>query len=141
MEQYVLYFPTELGVEEFSIHCTEPKIKLYKTYIPYMSAQFYVSGQSYWHPIEIIVDYKISEYNTNYFLEWINLFYENQNTGSMGFATGYKKNIKINQTDPSGLIIKERIFVGSHLKKRDKKIDSIDRLELSLLFDRAFLDC
>ncbi len=98
-------FPDELGIEVWKVQkFKRPELKINSVEIDFFNEKNYVAGRYTWSEMSITFIDPIGPSTSQQLMEWVRLHAEPL-TGRMGYAAGYKKNIYLKQTDPTGIEI------------------------------------
>lgn len=100
-------FPSELGIEIWKIQeFKAPTYTANVVEIPYFNTQDYVLGKYKWEEMDITLIDTIGPSTTQQVMEWVRLHSESL-TGRQGYAAGYKKDIILKATDPTGIEVEK----------------------------------
>lgn len=103
VNRFYAEFADELGIETWKVQSfTRPKMNINSVEIPYMNQKNYVAGQFAWESLSVTFLDPIGPSTSQQLMEWVRLHAESL-TGRMGYAAGYKKNIRLKSLDPMGV--------------------------------------
>jgi hypothetical protein len=101
--RFTLEFPTELGIESWKIQSVKlPELSLNVVEIPFFNVMDYLIGRGTWSQIEMTLIDTIGPSTTTQLMEWVRLHHESL-TGRQGYAAGYKKDLILKGSDPTGV--------------------------------------
>jgi len=113
--RFILRFPSSLGINEWFVEGVgKPKITIAATPIPFLNTETYVAGKFTWGTINVKFRDPIGPSASQALMEWVRLCAESV-TGRMGYAAGYKKNVDLEQLDPTGVVIEKWVLEGCFL--------------------------
>lgn len=131
--RFYLEFPTEIGVEVWKIReVKRPSMEINSVEVPYMNERNYVAGRYKWNPIEIKLIDPIAPSTSTQVMEWVRLHAESL-TGRMGYAIGYKKDLILKATDPSGVEIEKWLLEQCMITNVDFGNNAQDDDELQMV--------
>ena len=143
--RYVLEFPTELGIESYYVKTSgKPTITINSVEINYLNTVDYVAGKYKWGTCDIVFLDVIGPSTSQKVMEWIKLHAESE-TGRMGYAIGYKKNIVIKALDPTGVEVDKWTMIGCFITEGsfgeiDYSSDDISEVKITLQPSRCILN-
>jgi hypothetical protein len=132
------------GIDAYTLKtAARPQATFDETVIDYINTKRYVSGKMTWNPIQITTHDPISPSASQKIMDWVRINYEPQ-TGRMGYASFYKKNISLKLLDPQGTVVQLWDIIGAwpqDINFGDLDYASSDNAEVSftLRFDNAIL--
>jgi hypothetical protein len=114
MNRCVMTIPTEGGSQQFWVRLSSgPRMEVREQEIPFMSTSTW--NRHRWEPIEVrIIDPIGVESSTQILMEWVRS-YSTSMTGRQGYASNYKKNITLEQYDPTGIIVSKWDLHGTFI--------------------------
>lgn len=130
------------GVDAFVMKtAARPQQTFEETVIDYINTKRYVAGKAAWNPITITMHDPIAPSAAQKVMNWVRLCYESQ-TGRMGYAVQYKKDISLKVLDPVGAVVEQWDLKGTWVQDSNYgELDyaSSDNLEIqcTLRFDDA----
>lgn len=117
--RFTLEFPTELGIESYLVQTVKkPSLDIGSTQIDYMNSASFVAGRAIWQPIDISFIDVIGPSTTQKLMEWVRLIFEPE-TGRMGYAVGYKKNLVLKAVGPAGGDVEKWTLIGCFITNVD----------------------
>jgi hypothetical protein len=100
-------FPAELGIEVWKIQeFKKPAMNIDPVEIPFVNETNYVAGKYKWEAMDLVFIDTIGPSTSTQLMEWVRLHAESL-TGRMGYAAGYKKDIRLKALDPTGVEIEK----------------------------------
>lgn len=132
------------GIDAFVLKTAQRPHKTFEeTVIDYVNTKRYVAGKMAWDPISITMHDPIAPSASQKVMDWVRLNYESQ-TGRMGYASFYKKDISLKLLDPQGTVVELWDLKGAwpqDINFGDLDYASSDNVEIScaLRFDAAVL--
>jgi len=132
------------GIDAYTMKTSaRPESTFEETMIDYMNAKRWISGKQTWNPIQCVMYDPIAPSAASKVMDWMRLNYEYQ-TGRMGYATFYKKEISLKLTDPQGTVVEFWDIFGAwpqNINWGELDYASSDNTEItfSLRFDGAQL--
>jgi len=100
---FYLEFPDELNIETWLIQTMDrPKIAINAVPIHYFNSQHHVAGKVTFNTLNFTLLSHVGPSTEQKLMEWIRLCYESI-TNRMGYAFGYKKDLVLKTTDPTGV--------------------------------------
>jgi hypothetical protein len=104
----------------------------------------YVKGKSEWNTITMTLYDAIVPSGAQAVMEWVRLHHESA-TGRDGYASFYKKEVRLHQLSPLGEVIEEWVLHGAFITESnfgtfDWGSDAVQELELTIRYDWAFLN-
>lgn len=142
--RFTLEFPTELGIDSFSVMTVKkPTVTTKSVEIPYMNSSSYVAGRTVFGSFEITFLDTIGPSTTQKLYEWHGLQYEPA-TGRAGYAIGYKKNLVLKALDPAGVEVEKWTLIGCQITETsygdyDYSSDDLSTLSTTIQPDRSLL--
>lgn len=120
-----------------------PQITAEESVVDYINTKRYLSGKLAWNPIQVTMNDPIAPSAAQKIMDWVRLNYEMQ-TGRMGYASFYKKDITLKLLDPQGTVVELWDLTGAwpqDVNWGDLDYASSDLVEISfaLRFDNATL--
>lgn len=122
------------GIDAFTLKtAARPQATFEETVIDYINTKRYVAGKMAYSPINITLHDPIAPSAALKVMQWIRLCYEVQ-TGRMGYATFYKKDITLKLLDPQGAVVDQWDIKGCWVQESnfgDLDYASSDNVEIS----------
>lgn len=113
--RFLLRFPSDLGIQEWWVQdCGRPSLKQGNTKIEFLNTSNYVLGRYEWDPITINLREPIGPSATQAVMEWVRLGTESV-TGRQGYAVSYKRDLILEQLDPTGTAVSQWIIKNAML--------------------------
>jgi hypothetical protein len=113
--RFLLRFPSDLGIQEWWVQdCGRPSLKQGNTKIEFLNTSNYVLGRYEWDPINITLREPIGPSATQAVMEWVRLGTESV-TGRQGYAVSYKRDLILEQLDPTGTAVSQWIIKNAML--------------------------
>lgn len=117
--RFLFRFPTNLGINEWWVESSKrPTISIDETEIPFFNTSTWVAGRFIWEPMDITFRDPIGPSAAQALTEWLRLHAESV-TGRMGYAFGYKKDVELEMTDPTGVVVEKWILQGAFMTNID----------------------
>lgn len=132
------------GIDAYTLKtAARPSLTFEEVAIDYINTKRYVSGKQTWNTIAVTTHDPISPSASQKVMDWIRINYEPQ-TGRMGYATFYKKQITLKLLDPQGTVVEWWNIDGAWVQEAnfgDLDYSSSDNVEVSftMRFDNAVL--
>ncbi len=132
------------GLDAFTAKtATRPQISFDETVIDYINEKRYLAGKYTWQPMNLTINDPIVPSAAQKVMEWIRLCYESQ-TGRMGYAQFYQKNINLKLLDPVGAVVEDWEIQNAWIQDsnfNDLDYTSSDPVDISLVirYNRAIL--
>lgn len=142
--RFILRFPSDLGINEWIVTTAQrPKQKINSVEIPLFNTSQYVAGRFNWEAISVKFIDPIGPSTTQAIMEWSRLHAESV-TGRMGYAVGYKKDVELVMTDPTGVEVEKWILEGCFITDLDfgdldYSDDALATVSATLRMDRCVL--
>lgn len=133
------------GLDAFVLKTgARPQMTFEETVIDWINTKRYLSGKGAWNPLSITMHDPVAPSAAQKIMDWLRLNYEAQ-TGRMGYATMYKKNISLKVLDPQGTVVELWDIIGAwpqDINWGDLDMASSDPVEIAfqLRFDNAVLE-
>ena len=113
--RFLLRFPSDLGIQEWWVQdCGRPKLKQNNVKIDFLNTANYVLGKYEWEAITITLREPIGPSATQAVMEWVRLGTESV-TGRQGYAVSYKRDLILEQLDPTGTAVSQWIIKNAML--------------------------
>lgn len=138
-------FSDELGIEVWKVQkFKRPSMKINSVAIPFFNEQNYVAGRYTWDEMSITFLDPIGPSTSQQLMEWVRLHAESL-TGRMGYAAGYKKNILLKATDPTGIevekwFLEQCMITGIDFGDNDYGNDELSNVTLTIQPWRCILN-
>lgn len=134
------------GIPAYLIKTTsKPTIENGEIPLQHINIERYVKGRSKWSSINMTLYDPIMPSGARAVMDWVRLHHESA-TGRDGYASQYKKEIRLRQLSPLGEIIEEWILKGAYITSANfgGTLDWSDEgpvmIELGIRFDWAFFN-
>lgn len=107
VQRWSMEFPADISIEPFMLaKASSPKQKHSNVKMGFINTVTHVKGKSEWEAMSITIRNFIAPSSLQALMEWSNLHHESI-SGRDGYAIGYKKDVKLNMLDPTGVIISQ----------------------------------
>lgn len=142
--RFVLRFPSDIGLNEFSVvSVKKPTINQNSTEIQFMNTSTWVLGRYTWDTVQVTLRDFIGPSTSQAVMEWVRLHSESV-TGRQGYAAGYKRDIELEELDPTGVVVQKWILKNCMLTNvdfgnNDYSSDSVAQITLTIQMDYAIL--
>lgn len=142
--RFFVEFPSELGIEVFKIRSfKKPSLKINSVSIPYLNANYFVSGQYTWEEIDITFIDTIGPSTSQQIMEWIRLSTESL-TSRQGYFSAMAKDLILKSLDPTGVPtqmwrIEKAIITSADFGKNDHTSDAIAEITVTIQPQRCIL--
>ena len=108
-----------------------------------MNTSTWVLGRYTWEDITITFRQFIGPSTSQALMEWVRLESESV-TGRQGYAAGYKRNITISMTDPTGVVVQKWVLINAfpttvNFGDLAYDTDDISTAEMTIKYDFAIL--
>lgn len=124
------------GIDAFVCKTTaRPQMTFEETVIDYINTKRYVAGKMAYSPMNLTLHDPVAPSAALKVMEWIRLAYEVQ-TGRMGYASFYKKDITLKVLDPQGAVVEHWDLRGAWVQDSnfgDLDYASSDNIELAVV--------
>ena len=143
--RWVLEFPADLEFAEWMVQtASRPTVNIGSVEIPYQNLSRFVAGRSVWDSLSVTFIDPIGPSATQKVMQWIRQCVEHQ-TGRMGYATNYKKNLILKMLDPAGETVEKWMILGAFITNAnfgslDYSTDSLATVTINLQIDSAILE-
>jgi hypothetical protein len=135
--RFTLEFPTELGIESWKVQTIKlPELTLNVVELPFFNVMNYLIGRGTWAQIDMTLVDTIGPSTTTQLMEWVRLHHESL-TGRQGYAAGYKKDLILKGSDPTGVdvqkwILRECQIVSAGFGSYDYGSDAVKMVTLNV---------
>lgn len=117
--RFIVRFPADLGIQEWNvISFARPKISINKEAIDFMNTKTWTIGTYEWGNVQLKLRDPIGPSSSQAVMEWVRLHAESA-TGRMGYAAGYKRDIEVEMTDPTGAVVQKWIYKNCLIESSD----------------------
>ncbi len=107
VNRFFAEFPDELGIEVWQVQeFKRPSLNINSVPIQYLNHENYVAGRYNWDTMSIRFLDPIGPSTSQQLMEWVRLHAESL-TGRMGYAAGYKKDLRLKALDPTGIEVEK----------------------------------
>lgn len=124
------------GIDAFVCKtASRPQMTFEETVIDYINTKRYVAGKMAYSPMNITLHDPVAPSAALKVMEWIRLCYEVQ-TGRMGYASFYKKEISLKLLDPQGAVVEHWDLRGAWVQDSNfSELDfsSSDNVEIAVV--------
>lgn len=145
VNRFYAEFPDELGFQVWQIQkFKRPQLNTNSVEVNFMNEKNYVLGKYAWEEVTINFLDAIGPSTSQAVMEWVRLGVESL-TGRMGYAAGYKKNIRLKSLDPTGVpveqwLLEECMITGVNFGDNDYTTDDLTNVELTVQPYRCILN-
>ena len=142
--RFIFSFPSDTGIQSWWVSTSSlPSINQNATEIQFMNTSTWVLGRYTWEDITITFRQFIGPSTSQALMEWIRLESESV-TGRQGYAAGYKRNITISMTDPTGVVVQKWVLINAfpttvNFGDLAYDTDDISTAEMTIKYDFAIL--
>ena len=143
--RWVLEFPSDMGIEEWMVQTTtRPSMAIGEVEIPYMNTSTYVAGRVTWEGMDITFIDPIGPSTSQAVMKWIYQCVVPE-SGRMGFAASYKKELVLKLLGPAGTEVEKWVIrgawpVSASFGDLDYSSEDLAEVTVSIKFDYAILD-
>jgi len=133
------------GIDAFTARtASRPKGSFGETVIDFINAKWFLAGKYTPDPIDITFNDPIAPSAAQKVRDWINLCYEAE-TGRAGYASFYKKDIKLKLLDGPGAVVEQWTMKGAWLQNidfgpLDYSVEDPVQINCTMRYDRSFLE-
>ena len=142
--RFIFSFPSDTGIQSWWVSISSlPSINQNATEIQFMNTSTWVLGRYTWEDITITFRQFIGPSTSQALMEWVRLESESV-TGRQGYAAGYKRNITISMTDPTGVVVQKWVLINAfpttvNFGDLAYDTDDISTAEMTIKYDFAIL--
>ncbi len=142
--RFIFSFPSDTGIQSWWVSTSSlPSINQNATEIQFMNTSTWVLGRYTWEDITITFRQFIGPSTSQALMEWVRLESESV-TGRQGYAAGYKRNITISMTDPTGVVVQKWVLINAfpttvNFGDLAYDTDDISTAEMTIKYDFAIL--
>jgi len=142
--RFVFQFPSDTGIQSWWVSTSSlPSINQNATELQFFNTSTWVLGRYTWEDITVTFRSFMGPSTNQALMEWVRLESESV-TGRQGYAAGYKRNITIMMTDPTGVGVQKWVLINAFpttVNFGDLGYDSDDvaTTEMTLKYDYAIL--
>lgn len=142
--RFIFSFPSDTGIQSWWVSTSSlPSINQNATEIQFMNTSTWVLGRYTWEDITITFRQFIGPSTSQALMEWVRLESESV-TGRQGYAAGYKRNITISMTDPTGVPVQKWVLINAfpttvNFGDLAYDTDDISTAEMTIKYDFAIL--
>lgn len=142
--RFIFSFPSDTGIQSWWVSTSSlPSINQNATEIQFMNTSTWVLGRYTWEDITITFRQFIGPSTSQALMEWVRLESESV-TGRQGYAAGYKRNITISMTDPTGVPVQKWVLINAfptsvNFGDLAYDTDDISTAEMTIKYDYAIL--
>ena len=142
--RFIFSFPSDTGIQSWWVSTSSlPSINQNATEIQFMNTSTWVLGRYTWEDITITFRQFIGPSTSQALMEWVRLESESV-TGRQGYAAGYKRNITISMTDPTGVVVQRWVLINAfpttvNFGDLAYDTDDISTAEMTIKYDFAIL--
>ena len=142
--RFIFSFPSDTGIQSWWVSTSSlPSINQNATEIQFMNTSTWVLGRYTWEDITITFRQFIGPSTSPALMEWVRLESESV-TGRQGYAAGYKRNITISMTDPTGVVVQKWVLINAfpttvNFGDLAYDTDDISTAEMTIKYDFAIL--
>jgi hypothetical protein len=135
--RFIVEFPTDLNIEYWQVQTvTRPKIEINPVEIPFVNTSNWVAGRYKWSTIELELIQHIGPSSSQKMMDWVRLHAESQ-TGRMGYAFGYKKDLVLHSIDPTGVSVErwrliQCMITNADFGSNDYGQDEVQKIKVTL---------
>ena len=143
--RWVLEFPTDLGIEEWMVStASRPSMTIGEVEIPYMKTSSWVAGRVTWENFDVTFIDSIGPSTSQAIMKWIYQCVVPE-SGRMGFAASYKKELVLKLLGPAGTEVEKWVIrgawpVSASFGDLDYSSEDLTDVTVSIKFDYAVLD-
>ena len=142
--RFIFSFPSDTGIQSWWVSTSSlPSINQNATEIQFMNTSTWVLGRYTWEDITITFRQFSGPSTSQALMEWVRLESESV-TGRQGYAAGYKRNITISMTDPTGVVVQKWVLINAfpttvNFGDLAYDTDDISTAEMTIKYDFAIL--
>lgn len=142
--RFIVRFPSDLGIQEWNVvSFARPNITINNEPINFMNTETYTIGSYKWNALTLKLRDPIGPSSSQAVMEWVRLHAESA-TGRMGYAAGYKRDLEVEMTDPTGAVVQKWIYkncliASSDFGPLDYKGGAVAEITISIQMDYAIL--
>ena len=142
--RFIFSFPSDTGIQSWWVSTSSlPSINQNATEIQFMNTSTWVLGRYTWEDITVTFRQFIGPSTSQALMEWVRLESESV-TGRQGYAAGYKRNITISMTDPTGVVVQKWVLINAfpttvNFGDLAYDTDDISTAEMTIKYDFAIL--
>ena len=108
--RFILRFPSDLGIMEWWVaSAARPHMTQSAVEIPFFNTSTYVVGRYKWESITVQLHDPQGPSASQAVMEWVRLHSESV-TGRQGYAAGYKRDLELEMSDPTGVCVSKWIL-------------------------------
>ena len=131
--------PNDATVNQFVVRLEDSEPTIISREIPFLSTSMYLRHE--WNPLTIKILDTLTPTNPEFFREWV-INGCDVMAGRSGYATNYKRNVRLDRINPVGNITSSWELHGCQIHEMRHEIvydNTIGDIEIRLLFDNATL--
>lgn len=142
--RFIFSFPSDTGIQSWWVSTSSlPSINQNATEMQFMNTSTWVLGRYTWEDITVTFRQFIGPSTSQALMEWVRLESESV-TGRQGYAAGYKRNITISMTDPTGVVVQKWVLINAfpttvNFGDLAYDTDDISTAEMTIKYDFAIL--
>lgn len=142
--RFIFSFPSDTGIQSWWVSTSSlPSINQNATEMQFMNTSTWVLGRYTWEDITVTFRQFIGPSTSQALMEWVRLESESV-TGRQGYAAGYKRNITISMTDPTGVPVQKWVLINAfpttvNFGDLAYDTDDISTAEMTIKYDFAIL--
>jgi hypothetical protein len=142
--RFELFFPNDIDMSQYAwiVNAVDrPKMKVNSVPIKYLNYEQKVAGHVTFDDLQIeLIDLQ-GPSSVQLIMEWYRLCAENL-TGRMGYASGYKKDLRLVALDPTLVAVQQFTIFGAFITnidfgKNEYTSDEVQKISLTLSYDIA----
>jgi len=142
--RYELFFPQDIELSKYTwiVNAVDrPKMKVNSVPIKYLNYEQKVAGHVTFDDLQLeFIDLQ-GPSSVQLILEWYRLCAENL-TGRMGYASGYKKDLRLVALDPTLVGVQQFTIFGAFISnidfgKNEYTSDEVQKISVTLSYDKA----
>lgn len=142
--RFELFFPNDIAMKDYTwiVNAVDrPKMKVNSVPIKYLNYEQKVAGHVTFDDLTVeLIDLQ-GPSSVQLIMEWYRLCAENL-TGRMGYASGYKKDLRLVALDPTLVAVQQFTIFGAFITqadfgKNEYTSDEVQKITLTLSYDIA----
>lgn len=142
--RFIFQFPSDTGIQSWWVSTSAlPSINQKPVELAFFNTSTWVLGRYLWDDLIITFRQFIGPSTSQAIMEWVRLESESV-TGRQGYAAGYKRNVVINMTDPTGVAVQKWVLINAfpttvNFGELGYETDDVATVEMTLKYDYAIL--